>query len=82
VRRPSAHAGPPATGAQAERDARPGCRAVLALRGIRPPETGPAAALFTHSGSWGDISLIVRRQTGAEERENGQIVRRNAAWGG
>jgi len=37
---------------------------------------------FTNSGSWGDISLIVRRQTGTRERENGQIVRCNAAWGG
>jgi len=54
-------------------------------RGIRPPETGPAGALFTHSGSWGNISLIgltVRRQTGIVETENGQIVRCNAAWGG
>jgi len=38
--------------------------------------------LFTNSGSWGNISLIVRRQTGTGERENGQIVRCNAAWGG
>jgi len=37
---------------------------------------------FTNSGSWGDISLIVRRQTGTGERENDQIVRCNAAWGG
>jgi len=36
---------------------------------------------FTNSGWWGDISLIVRRQTRTRERENGQIVRRNAAWG-
>jgi len=51
---------------------------------IRPQERSLCGAeeIFTHSGSWGDISLIVRRQTGAEERENGQIVRRNAAWGG
>ena len=40
------------------------------------------SAIFTNSGSWGDISLIVRRQTGTGERENGQIVRCNAAWGG
>jgi len=38
--------------------------------------------LFTHSGSWGNISCLVRRQTGTGEWENGQIVRRNAAWGG
>jgi len=38
--------------------------------------------LFTHSGSLGNIILIVRRQTGTRERENGQIVRCNAAWGG
>jgi len=37
---------------------------------------------FTNSGSWGNISLIVRSQTGTGERENGQIERRNAAWGG
>jgi len=37
---------------------------------------------FTNSGSWGDISCIVRRQTGTGKRENGQIVRCNAAWGG
>jgi len=40
------------------------------------------AATFTNSGSWGNISCIVRRQTGTRERENGQIVRCNAAWGG
>jgi len=57
-------------------------RKVLGPRGIRPPETGLASALFTHSGSWGDISCIARRQTGTRERENGQIVRCNAAWGG
>ena len=38
--------------------------------------------LFTNSGSWGDISLIMRRQTGTGERENGQIVRCSVAWGG
>jgi len=38
--------------------------------------------IFTNSGSWGNISLIVRRQTGTRERENGQIVRCNAVWGG
>jgi len=64
------------------RDPQRRCSAVLALGGIRPPETGPAGALFTHSGSWGNISGIVRRQTGTGERENGQIVRCNAAWGG
>jgi len=37
---------------------------------------------FTNSGSWGNISGIVRRQTGTRERENGQIVRCNTAWGG
>jgi len=37
---------------------------------------------FTNSGSWGNLSCIVRRQTGTGERENGQIVRCNAAWGG
>jgi len=39
-------------------------------------------ALFTNSGSWGNISGTVRRQTGTGEGENGQIVRCNAAWGG
>jgi len=38
--------------------------------------------IFTNSGSWGNISCVVRRQTGTRERENGQIVRCNAAWGG
>jgi len=38
--------------------------------------------LFTNSGSWGNISLIVRRQTGTGERENDQIVQRLAARGG
>ena len=37
--------------------------------------------IFTNTGSWGDISLIVRRQTGTGERENGQIVRCPAARG-
>jgi len=37
---------------------------------------------FTNSGSWGDISCIVRRQIGTEERENGQIEWCNTAWGG
>jgi len=36
---------------------------------------------LTNSGSWGNISCIVRRQTGTGERENDQIVRCNAAWG-
>ena len=40
------------------------------------------AAMITNSGSWGDISCIVRRQTGTGERENGQIVRCSVAWGG
>ena len=40
------------------------------------------AKALTNSGSWGDISCIVRRQTGTGERENGQILRCNAAWGG
>jgi len=40
------------------------------------------ANVFTNSGSWGNISCIVRRQTGSGERQNGQIVRCNAAWGG
>jgi len=35
-----------------------------------------------HSGSCGNMSLIVGRQTGTGERENGRIVRCNAAWGG
>jgi len=37
--------------------------------------------IFTNSDSWGNISCIVRRQTGTRERENGQIVRCNAARG-
>jgi len=37
---------------------------------------------FTKGGSWGNVSGIVPRQTGTRERENGQIVRYNAAWGG
>jgi len=65
---------------------RAGCSAPLQSRsgprGIRPPETGPAAVLFTNSGSWGNISCVVRRQTGTRERENGPIVRCDAAWGG
>jgi len=38
--------------------------------------------IFTNSGSWGNISLIVSRQTGTGERENSQIVQRPAAKGG
>jgi len=34
---------------------------------------------FTNGGSRGDIIPIVRRQTGAGEREDGHIVRRRAA---
>jgi tetratricopeptide (TPR) repeat protein len=40
-----------------------------------------AEPLFTNSGSRGDISDIVRRQTESGERENGQIVQRCAARG-
>jgi len=29
--------------------------------------------VFTDTGSWGDISLIVRRQTGTRERENARL---------
>ena len=39
-------------------------------------------AFFTNSGSRDDISPIVRCQSGTAERENGQIMRRAAAWGG
>ena len=37
--------------------------------------------VFTNSDSRDDISLIVRRQTGAGERQNGQFVQCNAAKG-
>ena len=37
---------------------------------------------FTNSEPRLDISAIVRRQPGTRERENGQIMRRTAAWGG
>jgi len=55
-----------------------------ALFGSNKPETkgNDGSRIFTNSGSWGNISLIVRRQIGTEERENGQILRCNTAWGG
>jgi len=56
---------------------------IAAARGTEPPIAAQPedGLLFTNSGSWGNISCIVRRQTGTGERENGQIVRCNAAWG-
>lgn len=46
-----------------------------------PPPGRAFDNLFTNSGSRGDISSIVRRQTGAGERENGQFAQRDAATG-
>jgi len=55
-------------------------KAKQSLFALKP--TGITRQALTNSGSWSNISCIVRRQTGTGERENGQIVRCNAAWGG
>jgi len=42
----------------------------------------PLTIVFTNGGPRCDISAIVHRHTETGERENGQFVRRRAAWGG
>ena len=55
------------------------CRGQHRIKRERAPLPG---MLFTYSNSRDDISAIVRCQSGTGERENGQIMRRTAAWGG
>jgi len=83
--RHNCHATPGRGYGPGRRDPRPGRRP--ARRGASsptgcPPIPARGFCIFTNSGSWGNISGIVRRQTGTRERENGAIVRCSAAWGG
>ena len=56
-----------------------GCAVAKAKERFKMPAS--ARVVSCYEAGRDDISSIVRRQTGTEERENDRITRRSAAWG-